>query len=89
MGAGENGPASLRSKDDIVRFLKDSIAYSHKAMTTITDSNVTELVQSAFGSNKVPRLNMANVVAWHSMDHYGQMAVYARMNGVVPPASRK
>jgi len=25
---------------------------------------------------------------WHSFDHYGQMAVYARMNGVVPPASR-
>jgi hypothetical protein len=26
---------------------------------------------------------------WHSFDHYGQMVVYARMNGVVPPASRK
>ena len=26
---------------------------------------------------------------WHSFDHYGQMVVYARMNGIVPPASRR
>jgi uncharacterized damage-inducible protein DinB len=25
----------------------------------------------------------------HSMDHYGQMVVYLRMNGIIPPASRK
>jgi hypothetical protein len=30
----------------------------------------------------------AAVPVWHSFDHYGQMVVYARMNGVVPPASR-
>jgi len=24
----------------------------------------------------------------HMMDHYGQLAVYLRMNGIVPPASR-
>jgi len=24
----------------------------------------------------------------HMMDHYGQMVVYLRMNGIVPPASR-
>jgi hypothetical protein len=31
---------------------------------------------------------MASGAVWHSFDHYGQMVVYARMNGVVPPASR-
>jgi hypothetical protein len=30
----------------------------------------------------------ALVPVWHSFDHYGQMVVYARMNGIVPPASR-
>jgi hypothetical protein len=24
----------------------------------------------------------------HFMDHYGQMVVYLRMNGIIPPASR-
>jgi hypothetical protein len=89
MGKNENGPASLRGKSDIVRFLKDSIAYGHKALATVTDANVNDMVQSAFEDNRVARLYMANVLAWHSMDHYGQMVVYARMNGIVPPASRR
>jgi hypothetical protein len=33
------------------------------------------------------RAGIANVAIWHTFDHYGQMAVYARMNGVIPPAS--
>jgi hypothetical protein len=46
-------------------------------------------VPSAFGNEKVPRVSMATVAVGHSYDHYGQMVVYARMNGVVPPASRR
>ena len=88
MGSDENGPASLKTKDEIVKYLKDSFAYAHKAMTSLTDKNLTELVPSAFGSGKAPRIGMANVAIWHSFDHYGQMVVYARMNGIVPPASR-
>ena len=89
MGAGENGPASLKTKDDILRYLKDSIAYGHKAMAILTDRNLTQPVPSPFGSGKASRLSMANIATWHSFDHYGQMVVYARMNGVVPPASRR
>jgi uncharacterized damage-inducible protein DinB len=88
-GEGENGPASLKTKDEIVKYLKDAVAYSHKAMRTLTDSNLSEMVQSAFGDEKVPRISMATVTVWHTFDHYGQMAVYARMNGIVPPASRR
>jgi hypothetical protein len=35
-----------------------------------------------------PRIVVAAGVAYHSCNHYGQMVVYARLNGVVPPASR-
>src|SRR5436309_9130249 len=88
-GGSEDGPASLKSKDEIVKYLKDSFTYAHKAMTSLTDQNLAEMVTSAFGSNKVPRVSMATVAVWHSFDHYGQAVVYARMNGIVPPASRK
>jgi hypothetical protein len=87
-GPGENGPASLKSKDDIVKYLKDAFAYAHKAMGAITDQNATELITPAFGTRKTPRLAIANENIWHPFDHYGQMVVYARMNGIVPPASR-
>jgi len=31
---------------------------------------------------------LATSISWHGYDHYGQMVVYLRMNGIVPPASR-
>lgn len=88
VGKNENGSDSLASKEAIVKYLKDSFAYAHKAVATMTDVNATEMIVSPFGKNKVPRLSMAELPVWHSFDHYGQMVVYARMNGIVPPASR-
>lgn len=88
-GPGENGPSSLKTKDDVVKYLKDSFAHAHRALRSITDQSATQSVKSAFGEGQVPRLNMATVPVWHSFDHYGQMVVYARMNGIVPPASRR
>jgi uncharacterized damage-inducible protein DinB len=88
-GAHENGPDDLKTKDQIVNYLKQAFAYGHKAMTSLTNANQLDLVKSAFGGNQVPRVSMASVAVWHSFDHYGQMIVYSRMNGVIPPASRR
>jgi len=87
-GPDENGPADIKTKDDVVKYLQDGFAYAHKAIATITDRNATELIKSPFGDKQVPRITVATIFAWHSFDHYGQMVVYARMNGIVPPASR-
>src|SRR5271167_3150485 len=43
---GENGPDSITSKADVVKFLKDSFAYLHKAAKSLDESNVLGLVQS-------------------------------------------
>jgi len=85
---GEAGPASVTSKADILKYLKDSFAYVHKALDTINDKNLVEPVRSPFGEGSVSRLGLATSVSWHGFDHYGQMVVYLRMNGIVPPASR-
>ncbi len=88
-GPKENGPVNLKSKPEIVKYVKDSFAYAHRAMAMLTDTNLRGMVKSAFGNENVPRISMANVAVWHGFDHYGQMVVYARMNGIVPPASRQ
>ncbi len=85
---GENGPAKITSKADVVQFLKDSFTYLHKAMNSIDESNVLGLVQSPFGPNKVSRLGLAVGAISHPNDHYGQMVEYLRMNNIIPPASR-
>jgi hypothetical protein len=85
---GENGPDTIKSKADIVKFAKDSFAYAHKAIATITAETAMGEIASPFGQGKVTRLGMGTVFAWHGFDHYGQMAEYLRMNGIIPPASR-
>jgi uncharacterized damage-inducible protein DinB len=84
----ESGPTSITSKADVIKYLKESFEYVHKAIATINESNLTETVRSPFGEGSVSRLGLATAVSAHAFDHYGQMVVYLRMNGIVPPASR-
>jgi len=85
VGTHENGSDSLATKTAIVKYLKDSFAYSHRAVQTVNAQNGTEVVQQPW---KDSRLSLANTLVWHSYDHYGQAVVYLRLNGIVPPASR-
>ncbi len=86
-GQGEAGPASVQSKDQIVKYLQDSFAYLHKAVGTLTEQNMLESMKAPWGQS-VTRLSVAVLAASHPYDHYGQMVEYLRMNGIVPPASR-
>jgi uncharacterized damage-inducible protein DinB len=72
----------LTSKADIVKALKDSFIGAHAFIDGMTPENA--FVQTAHGT----RAGMAAFGLAHFMDHYGQMVVYLRMNGIVPPASR-
>jgi hypothetical protein len=85
---GESGPDSVKTKAEILRFLKDSFAYAHKAVGTIDEKNLVEPIKSPFGEGSTTRLGMATGIAAHCFDHYGQMVEYLRMNSIIPPASR-
>jgi uncharacterized damage-inducible protein DinB len=86
---GENGPDKIASKAEIVKFLKDSFVYLHKAVGSVNEKNLTEPIKHPFREGKATtRLEMATLAVGHCFDHYGQMVEYLRMNGIVPPASR-
>jgi uncharacterized damage-inducible protein DinB len=72
----------LTAKADIINALKDSLAQAHKFVDGVTSENA--FVTTETGT----RGGMASFGMAHMMDHYGQMVVYLRMNGIVPPASR-
>jgi uncharacterized damage-inducible protein DinB len=84
----ESGPASVKTKAEILSYLKDSFAYVHKAIETVNEKNLVDPLKSPFGEGSVTRLGLATSVAAHGFDHYGQMVEYLRMNGIVPPSSR-
>lgn len=81
-----NGPASIKSKADIIKYLKESFALGHKAVASLTDKNAMEMI--SFRGSDLPRLDLAFYALTHSNEHYGQMVVYLRMCGIIPPASR-
>ena len=54
---------------------------------SLTEANQLDPLKTYFGSPS--RVEVAAGVTYHSYNHYGQMVVYARMNGVVPPASQR
>jgi uncharacterized damage-inducible protein DinB len=88
IGDDESGPASVKSKAEILEFLKGSFAYLHKAIATINEQNEAESIKSPWGQNTVTRLGLTILTVGHCFDHYGQMVVYLRHNGIVPPASK-
>jgi uncharacterized damage-inducible protein DinB len=83
---GESGPDTLKTKAEIMQYLKDSFVYLQKAVASITDKNQLDEV-SLFGM-KMTRLGVGAFSTAHPFDHYGQMVEYLRMNGIIPPASR-
>lgn len=86
---GENGPDSMKSKADIMKFLRDSFALGHRAYGAITPQNEVAPIKNPFGGKSpATRLGMGALIVGHCFDHYGQMVEYLRMNGIIPPASR-
>ena len=85
---GESGPELLKAKADIMKFLRDSFAYCHKALDTITPESQLKQVKSPFGQGTATPMGLAVLNQGHVFDHYGQMVVYLRSNGIIPPASR-
>ena len=71
-------------KETALASLKASFAAFHQAVGMLTPANAFE--KAGRGPNDSLISMLAGGMA-HERDHYGQLVEYARMNGVVPPAS--
>lgn len=78
-----NGPKNIKTKQEIIEYLKSSFVIGRKAIATLTDKNAMDMIQ--FRWRKLPRLDLAFYALTHSNEHYGQMVIYLRMCGIVPP----
>jgi hypothetical protein len=80
------GPNPAKTKAEIMAYLKQSFQMLDDGIAAIQANNMMQPLAGPYAGGN--RLEVANAALWHVTDHYGQLVVYLRMNGIVPPASR-
>lgn len=83
----KGGPSPAKTRAELLAYLRDSFVALKKSIGAIDDKNKLEPIEGPYGGPN-SRLGIAAVALWHAADHYGQMVIYLRLNGIVPPASR-
>ena len=85
-GCDSGGPNPAKTKAEILAYLHDSFAMMDREISATNADNLLSAVKGPYAG--ADRLEAVTAALWHVSDHYGQLVEYARMNGVVPPASR-
>jgi uncharacterized damage-inducible protein DinB len=81
----ETAPDTVKTKAQVMDYLKGSFNSLHRAAAAINESNMDDPIPSK--SNRTRLLMLIDAVV-HSSNHYGQIVEYLRMNNIVPPESR-
>jgi len=76
------------TKADLVAALKASFDYCDGVYNGLTDADATTMV-TLFGPRKATKLAVLNFNISHDNEMYGQMVVYLRIKGLVPPSSQR
>jgi uncharacterized damage-inducible protein DinB len=82
------GPETVRTKAEILEYLKESFEHLGRAIEAIDDKNATVKSSpiSPLKGTETTRIALTVEAMIHAFEHYGQVVEYLRMNGVVPPA---
>jgi uncharacterized damage-inducible protein DinB len=86
-GCDKGGSNPAKTKRELLIYLRDSFAAIRKSLGAINAQNQFDPIEGPYAGPNT-RLGIATVIVWHNADHYGQMTLYLRLNGIVPPASR-
>jgi uncharacterized damage-inducible protein DinB len=95
--AGENPPTAmyepLEGKAALVKALNESLAYCDKVYAATTDANFMQPVQVGPGVGMGPAKTVRGAVLIfniaHNNEHYGNIVVYMRLKGHVPPSTAR
>src|SRR4051812_44747912 len=93
---GETAPSttnyeSVTSKATLVRALNDSLAYCDTAYDATTDANFNRMVKTPGPSGERDTTRGAILIfnTTHNNEHYGNIVVYMRLKGHVPPSTAR
>jgi uncharacterized damage-inducible protein DinB len=76
------------SKDKLVAGLKASFKFCETALAQIKDTQLGDSIDF-FGGRKVTKALAGLITVADWADHYSQMAIYLRLNGLLPPTAKQ
>lgn len=77
------------TKAEIIALLKKTFQSAQEIITPLTDAQLLEPVKFPFGDRTVTRATFWQGPLYQLRNHYGQLVVYLRMNGIVPPTTAR
>ena len=80
--------AATDKKDVLVARLKETFDFCTKALAGVDDSKLGEQLPF-FGGKTRSRAGIMTITTGDWADHYSQVAIYLRLNGVLPPTAKK
>jgi uncharacterized damage-inducible protein DinB len=83
----KGGSSPAKTKKELLIYLQDSFVAARKSLSAMSAKSMFDPIEGPYAGPNT-RLGLATVILWHAADHYGQMILYLRLNGIVPPASR-
>lgn len=79
---------NLQTRTQVVAFVKKCVQDGADVIKAKGDKGMGEQVKAPFGNEMIRISDLAYELIEHSGEHYGQLVVYYRINGIVPPESR-
>jgi uncharacterized damage-inducible protein DinB len=76
------------AKEALMARLRETFQYCETALAGVTDAKLGDQVPF-FGGRQTTRANMVLVTVGDWADHYSQLAIYLRLNGMLPPTARR
>jgi DinB superfamily len=83
----KGGPNPAKTRAELLIYLRNSFAAMNHSLNAVSTKNMYEPIAGPYGGPNT-RLGLAGLAIWHVADHYGQLVIYLRLNGIVPPTSR-
>jgi uncharacterized damage-inducible protein DinB len=80
---------NLKTKAEIVAFVKKAVEDGAAVIKSKGDKGLSEIYTDPDSKQQMQISDLAYSLMEHSGEHYGQLVVYYRINGMVPPESRK
>jgi uncharacterized damage-inducible protein DinB len=82
---------TLNGKDAVLKALSDSLAYCDRVYNATTDASFAGPVtlRMASGATQTTRGSVLAFNTAHNNEHYGNLVIYLRLKGIVPPSTAR